>query len=97
MPVAETVPAEPNGVQPNGVQPHELEGGELEQLVVKSEPQVSLGNGEKPKRRRTPKAAIAEVTPEVAQAQAALATEPAPKPKRVRSPRKPAAPAEADS
>jgi len=72
LPVAETVPAEPNGVELNGASPHDLEGGELEQLVVKAEPEATVTNGEKPKRRRAPKAAVAEaVAPEA-------------KPKRVR-------------
>jgi hypothetical protein len=69
LPVAETVPAEPNGVELNGASPHDLEGGELEQLVVKAEPEATVTNGEKPVRRRAPKAAVA--------------TEPVPK-KRVR-------------
>ncbi len=89
LPVAETVPAEPNGVQPNGAQPHDVEGGELEQLIVKAEPQAALEGGEKPKRRRAPKAAAA-----AAAAEPAMTAEPAAKPKRVRAPSKPKTEAE---
>nr|MDQ6917914.1 AAA domain-containing protein [Candidatus Dormibacteraeota bacterium] len=98
LPVAETVPDGPNGVQPNGAQPHDVESGELEQLVVTAEPEATAANGEKPKRRRAPKAALVDsavadaVTPE-----APVATEPEPKPKRVRAPRKAATPPEPES
>jgi hypothetical protein len=90
LPVAETVPAEPNGVQPNGAQPHDLDGGELEQLVVKAEPQATIENGEKPKRRRTPKTTAMDA----AAPEASVTADPAPKPKRVRAPRKPPVQAE---
>jgi AAA domain-containing protein len=91
LPVAETVPAEPNGGEPNGASAHDLEGGELAQLVVKAEPEAMVTDGEKPKRRRAAKAAVAEaVAPE-----ASVATEPVPKPKRVRRKSVPDAEAEA--
>jgi DNA polymerase III delta prime subunit len=85
LPAAETVPAEPNGVEANGTQPSEGEGGDLEQLVVKAEPMAVAGNGEKPKRRRAPRAAPSElVAGEVATVAAeALPKRPRSRPKAV--------------
>ena len=71
-----------------------MEEVELEQLVVKAEPQAAVENSARPKRSRAPKAAPAEVAePELS---SAFATEEAPKPNRLRTPRKPTAASQPD-